>query len=102
MATTFTRKTKTIDPETNVMTVVESTIAGAAVKVKSDVVRFQALGLSLTENLTLLFTPTTYGETPEPGDEVVWPANGTKYHVEDVDAVAPDGVTIIARIAIGR
>lgn len=102
MATTFTRKAKTYDAETGVLSITTTTVEGAAVKVKSDVVRFQALGLSLTENLTLLFTPTTYGGTPEPGDEVTWPANGTAYHVVDVDTTAPDGVTIVARVAIGR
>ena len=69
---------------------------------RGDPLRYQALGLSLTENPTLVFTPTTYGETPQPGDSVVWPANGTTYCVEDVDPVAPDGVTILARVVIGR
>ena len=84
------------------MTVVETTVVGNAMQVRGDPLRYQALGLSLTENLTLLFTPTTYGQRPEPSDEVTWPTNGTVYHVEDVDPVAPDGVMILARIVIGR
>ena len=102
MATTFTRKANTYNPETGVLTVSESTITGSAVQVESDPRRFDALGLSLLENLTLLFTPTTYGETPQPGDEVTWPASGTVYKVADVDPIAPDGVTILARVVIGR
>ena len=102
MATTFTRKANTYNPETGVLTVSESTISGSAVQVKSDPRRFDALGLSLLENLTLLFTPTTYGETPQPGDEVTWPASGTVYKVADVDPTAPDGKTILARVVIGR
>ncbi len=102
MATTLTRKVKTYDPETGVLTEVESTITGAAIRVRGDPLRYQALGLSLTENPTLFFVPDTYGAEPEPGDEVVWPVNGTKYKIEDVDPIAPDGVLIAARIAIGR
>ncbi len=102
MATTFTRKTQTYNPENGVMTTTESTVAGAAFRVRSDPERFVALGLNITENPTLFFTPTDYGGTPQPGDEVTWPANGTVYHVKDVDPIAPDGVVIAARVVIGK
>ena len=47
---------------------------------------------------TLIFVPTTYGDTVEPGDTVVW-ANDT-YTVRDVEPASPDGVTILARVII--
>lgn len=102
MAITFTRKTQTYNAETGVMTTASGTVVGSGMKVKSDVQRFTALELSLTETITLFFTPETYGELPEPGDEVIWPAGGTLYRVKDVDTIAPDGVVIAARVAIGR
>ena len=102
MATTFTRKAQTYNAETGVMTTTESTVTGAAVRVRGDPHTYTALGLSLSENPTLLFTPTTYGGVPEPGDEVTWPASGTVYHVKDVNPTAPDGVVIVARVVIGK
>ena len=102
MATTFTRRANTYNAETGVLSVVESTIEGAAIRVKGDPHIYKELGLSLTENPTLLFTPETYGEVPEPGDEVTWPANGTVYKVKAVDPIAPDGVVVLARVMIGR
>ena len=102
MATTFTRKAQTYNAETGVMTTVESTVAGAAFQRPNKPHRFDALGLSLTENLTLFFTPTIYGQVPVPGDEVTWPASGTVYRVNDVEEIAPDGVVIAAYVVIGR
>ena len=97
---TFTRVRQSEDPETGTMTPVTTTITGSAIQVKGIPARYTALGLVLTTMPTLLFTPTTYGETPEPGDTVSWV--GKTYTVKDVDPVAPDGITIIARIIIGR
>ena len=102
MATTFTRRTNVTNPEDGSHTVTESTVEGSATRVRSDAQRFSALKLDLTENPTLFFVPTTYGEVPEPGDEVTWPANGPVYKVADVDPIAPDGVVIAARVVIGR
>lgn len=100
---TFTRTTQTYDAATDTMTPVTTTVTGEAVRVKGDPQRYQALGLRLDTMPTLLFTPTTYGEVPEPGDTVVWPlTGGDTYTVKDVDPVAPDGVVILARVVIAR
>ena len=103
MATTFTRKTQTLDPETGVMKTVETTVTGAAFRqMRGDPHVYAELGLSLTENPQLFFTPTTYGEVPKPGDEVTWPTGGTVYKVKSVNPLAPDGVVIAAKVVIGR
>jgi hypothetical protein len=97
---TFTRTTQTHDPETGQMTPVETSIAGTGVRVKGDPIRYQQLGLVESEAPTLLFVPTTYGETPAPGDTVTWAS--TLYTARDVQPVAPDGVTIFAKIVVVR
>lgn len=102
MAITFTRSTRTYTPTTDVSTVAETTITGSAIQVRGDPRRYAALGLVLSEMPTLFFSPTTYGDTPAPGDTVVWPDSGHTWTVKDVDPIAPDGVLIAARIVIGR
>lgn len=100
---TFTRTTQTPDPATGIPTPAQTTITGSAIQVRGRPQRYMALGLNLTTMPTLVFTPTTYGEVPEPGDVVTWPAtNGKVYSVKDVDPIAPDGVVIVARVVIGR
>ena len=104
---TFTRTTQTADPATGIPTPTVTTITGNAVRVaprsKLDIERYAELGLQLHQIAVLLFTPTTYGDTPQTGDTVVWPAtNGATYTVRDVNPIAPDGVTIAARVAVTR
>lgn len=100
---TFTRTSQSYDPETGLNTPTVTTITGSAIEVRGDPQRYRALDLDLATQPTLFFAPTTYGETPEPGDVVVWPAtNGSAYTVKDVARIAPDGVTIAARIVIGK
>lgn len=102
MSVTFTRKANAYSRSAGTSTVTESTVTGEAIKVRGDPQRYQALGLVLTTMPTLLFTPDTYGEVPQPGDLVTWPeTNGIQYTVRDVDTVAPDGVVIVARVIIG-
>ena len=101
--TTFTRRTRTLDESTAQVTYTETSITGKAIKSRSDPVRYRELGLVLQTMPTLFFTPTTYGDTPEVGDVVEWPpSSGDEYTVRDVDAIAPDGVTIAARVVIGK
>ena len=100
--TTFTRSAKTYDAETGVMSITASTIEGDAIQVQGDPARYMALNLNITENPTLFFVPDTYGDKPEPGDTVVWPASGRTFTVRDVSEIAPDGVLIAARIVVGR
>lgn len=96
---TFTRNTQSAyDPETDTSSTSETTITGVAIRVPGDPKRYAALGLVESDAPTLQFVPTTYGNTPEPGDTVTW-ANET-YTVRDVEPVAPDGVTILARVII--
>ncbi len=105
---TFTRVTPTYNPSSDTMSTVTTTVTGDAIQVQpnaSDIQRFKERDLLLTETILLLFTPTTYGYVPMPGDTVVWPASGstaTTYTVRDVNPLAPDGVVIMARVACGR
>lgn len=102
MAITLTRTTQTLDEDTGLVTPVTSTIVGAAVKVRGDVARYRELGLVLQTMPTLFFTPNTYGDTPQVGDTLEWPEVGDIYTVRDVETIAPDGVTIAARLVIGK
>ena len=99
--TTFTRTTQgSYDPETDTATPSSTTIEGLALRVKGDPARYRQLGLVESEAPTLMFVPTTYGDRPEPGDRVTWESE--VYSVRAVDPVAPDGVTIAARIIIEK
>lgn len=89
------------------MTTSTTTITGDAMEKQPsriDALRYEELGLRLTETITLMFAPTSYGNLPAPGDTVVWPADdtGTTYTVRDVRPLRPDGVTIIAYLACSR
>jgi hypothetical protein len=104
---TFTRVTQTYDASTDTMTSASTTVTGDAIEVQpsqQDALRYQELGMRLTETIVLLFAPTTYGELPEPGDTVTWPnsSSGTVYTVRDVRALRPDGVVIMARLGCSR
>lgn len=101
MAVTFTRVLQTsYDPETDQGVDTTTTITGVAIRVRGDAHHYQALGLIESKAPTLYFVPTTYGETPEPGDVVTWESE--EYTVRDVSPLAPDGVTIAARIIIEK
>ena len=101
---TFTRTAATYDATGGGVAPVETTITGNAFRTtprtRLDLMRYESLGLVQSDAPTLLFAPTTYGETPAPGDVVTW--NSIDYTVRSVDPVAPDGVTIIARVVISR
>jgi hypothetical protein len=83
-----------------------SSVSGSAVKVRarqSEEIRYRELGLVVEQVITLLFTPDTYGDTPAMGARVEWPAgSGVEYEVHTVETIAPDGVTIAARVGIAR
>ncbi len=101
MPITFTRTVQgSYDPETEVATETTTTIVGPAIRVRGDPNRYLALGLVESKAPTLYFVPTTYGQTPAPGDTVTWESQ--EYSVKDVLPLAPDGVTISARIIIGK
>jgi hypothetical protein len=83
-----------------------TTISGNAIKVRGKPDTYRALNLTDTFAPTLFFTPTDYelhdgtAEFVRPGDEVTWAEQNFKVLL--VDAIAPDGVVIAARIVIAR
>lgn len=102
MAVNFTRTVQTTDSATGRVTSSPTTIPGSAIQTRGNPKRYEALQLRETEAPTLLWTPAVYGQQPDPapGDLVEW--RSRTWTVKDVDAVAPDGVLIVARIIIVR
>lgn len=79
------------------------TITGSAIQVRGRRDTYRALELIQSRAPSLLFAPTTYGQLPQPGDVVTWPAvGGSQYTVRDVEPIAPDGVAIMARVVIAQ
>jgi hypothetical protein len=101
MAVTFTRVVQSAyDAELDSATLVTSTVVGTAMRVRGDPHKYREIGLVESKAPTLFFVPATYGETPEPGDTCTWESE--TYTARDVDVLAPDGVTISARIIIEK
>jgi hypothetical protein len=75
-------------------------VAGVAIRVRGNPQTYQALELIQSEAPTLLFAPTTYGETPALGMTVTW--DSVVYTVRAVEPVAPSGDTIIARVVVAK
>lgn len=96
---TFTRTVNVEDASGN-LTPTVTTITGNAIRVRGNPNTMRALGLIDSEAPTLFFTPTTYGARPKAGDTVVW--ESLTWAAKDVDPIAPDGVTIAARVVITR
>ena len=99
-AVTFTQTTTDYTPTTGIQTVSTSTVVGYAIRAKGDPRQYADLGLVQREPVTLVFTPTTYGQVPALGATVTW--NSTTYIVENVSPVAPDGNAILSRVVIAR
>jgi hypothetical protein len=99
---TFTRTVPgTYDAATDTWTTpTETTVTGNAVQVRGDADTYRALSLIQSQAPTLLFTPTTYGQLPLPGDQVTWAED--VYTVRDVAPIQPDGVAIMARVIVVR
>ncbi len=101
---TFTRRSQAYNEDTGRTTVTETTIVGTGVEVPGSPERYAALGLILSTMPTLLFRPTATGlrantaDFVQPGDGLTWA--GKAYTVKDVDATAPDGFVLEARIVI--
>jgi hypothetical protein len=102
MATTFTYTTPgEYDPETGIFSVpTTATVVGVAIRVRGDPEIYKRLGLVEAESPTLLFVPTTYGETPAVGWTTTW--NSTAYTVRAVYPTAPDGVVIMTKVVLER
>lgn len=66
---------------------------GRAVEIPGDPNRFQALGLVLTNPVTLLVAAQGLTIEPAPGMSLTW--GGVGYTIMNVDRVAPDGETLL-------
>lgn len=98
---TFTDVTQgSYDPETDTATPSTATVTGSAVRVQGDPQMYEALGLVEAEPATLLFAPTTYGDTPALGSTCTW--GSSTFTVRAVNPVAPDGSAIIAKVVVSR
>jgi len=67
-------------------------VVGKAVQTKDDPERFQALGLVLTNPVTLMIAAKGLGVTPAPGQSMTWA--GKTYSIVDVESVGPSGEAI--------
>ncbi len=96
---TFTLTTSTYTEATDVESApVETTVSGAAIRVKGNPNEYAAMKLTQAGLVTLLFAPDTYGERPALSSVVEW--EGSDYTVVGVSPTAPDGVDIISRVVI--
>lgn len=86
-----------IDLETYVKPV---PVTGQAVRVKGNPRVYAALSLVETDSPTLLFAADTIGTEPALGMFVTWGAH--TYVAKSIEAIAPDGVTILARVVVTR
>ena len=71
-AVTFTRATTAYDEATGLATPTVTTVAGFAMRVPGDPVRYAAGGWSLATMPSLLFAASTFGALPVAGDTVEW------------------------------
>lgn len=100
---TFTRTTPTVDSLGAITGTTTTTIVGTAVGVpasQADLDEYAALGLVRSSARTLIFVPETAGESPLEGDTIPWAGDG--YTVKSVGPTQPGGVTLAARVVIGR
>jgi hypothetical protein len=77
-----------------------STVAGHAVRVSGNPIKYQSLGLVQSEAPTLLFAPSTFGSQPSLGMTTSW--GGVTYTVADVEPVEPDGNAIVCEVVVKR
>jgi hypothetical protein len=102
--TTFVRSTVTYDATTGNQTAVSTAVAGVAIRVanpyRNELARFEKGSATFQETAVLFWTPDAYGDRPRPGDVVTW--EEVEWTAVFVDPIAPDGVTIAARVGVGR
>ena len=89
------------DPLTGQSTDTVTTIEGWALRDAGNPKRYEALGLTESAAPTVIFVPTTFGDT-EPGldDTLTWA--GEAYQIRDVLPLAPDGNAILYWLVIQR
>lgn len=102
--TDFVRKAPTLGATDGAFAVTTTTISGEAIRLSrvrdGERAQFPQLGLVAQETAVLFFTPATYGERPAVGDVVTW--EEVEWTVAWVNPIAPDGVTIAARVGCTR
>ena len=99
-AVTFSKQVRTEDPLTGDSTIAEVTVAGVAMRVAGEPRVYEQLKLIETDSVTLLFVPTTYGESPDVGMTTTW--GGVAYTVRAVLPLEPDGTDILGRVVMSR
>lgn len=100
MATTFTKTERVYDGATGVSTVSTTSVTGSAFQKRDDPRRYEQLGLTVSDAITLVFIPTTYGSLPSVGSRTTW--GSSPCIVRAVEPLAPDGVTLLAYITMQR
>lgn len=99
----FTRDTSTYDAATDTRIPSTTTSCGVACRIKpryTDVMRFQAQGLVLTDPVTLLVAADGLTFDPQPGDTFLWAGLGST--VRSVDPTGPDGTPIFYKVVGSR
>lgn len=99
-AVTFTHSDSSQADATGIVTSTDTTVVGTAVRDAGNPKRYERLSLIESEAPTLLFTPTTFGECPSPGDTCTWAGNS--FVVRDVLPIGPNGDVIAASVVISR
>lgn len=81
-----------------------TTITGTAIKDTGDPDQYRELGLIQGQALTLLFTPTTYGDRIDVGDECEFPeGSGARYTARACEHLDPDGFgPIVTTVVVSR
>lgn len=98
-ATFTTTDAGTLDPKTGLRTSgSSSTVAGQAVRVSGDPKVYEALGLIEENSPTLLFVPTTFGDSVSLGSSLTW--SSISYTVRQANPIAPDGNAIAWRVVV--
>ena len=95
---TFSKNARTYDRGTGRSTVSAQSVVGYAIEVRGSPRVYEALGLKITEAVTLVFAANTYGDIPNLGMTCSW--GGETYTVRDVSPTAPDGIAILARVVV--
>lgn len=92
---------RTHDPATGMLTGgAPGLVPGAAIRVRGNPTRYEALRLVESEAPTLLVALDDYSATVPLGAQVAF--GQVTYTVRDVEPVAPDGTPIVLRVVVAR
>ena len=96
---TFTRAVNTVDVRSGDVAPTQITAVSSAIRVKPyrmDLLRYEALGLTLNNPVTLVVAASGLAFAPLPGD--VFAFGAETFTVRTVDPIAPDGAAILYRV----